>query len=48
MRIAYKVLFRKPERKKPLRGTRYRWENNIRTDFKDSVDWMHMAKDRDQ
>jgi hypothetical protein len=31
---------------------RCRWENNIRTDFReiewDGVEWMHLAQDRDQ
>jgi hypothetical protein len=33
MRNAYKILFRKPEGKKPLRRPRHRWENNIRKDL---------------
>jgi ribosome biogenesis protein Nip4 len=40
------------ERKRPLRRPRQLWEDNIRLDVREigweSVDWMHLAKDRDQ
>jgi hypothetical protein len=39
-------------RKRPLRRTRRRWEDNIRMDLREivweGVDWMHLAEDRDQ
>jgi len=42
----------KPERKIPLRRPRHRWEDNIRMDVRETgwevVDWVHLAKDRDQ
>jgi hypothetical protein len=33
IRHAYKILVRKPERKKQLRRSRQRWEDNIRMDL---------------
>jgi len=30
MKNAYKLLTEKPERKRPLRRPRHRWENNVR------------------
>jgi hypothetical protein len=33
MENAYKILIRKPERKKSLGRARHRWEVNIRMDF---------------
>jgi hypothetical protein len=48
----YKILVRKPERKRPLRRLRHRWENNVRMNLKEmvwvSVDWIHLSQDRDQ
>jgi hypothetical protein len=38
--------------KRPLGRPRRRWEDNIKMDLKETswmvVDWMHVAKDRDQ
>jgi hypothetical protein len=34
MRNGYKILFGKPERKRPLAITRHRWTDNIIMDFK--------------
>jgi hypothetical protein len=52
MRNSYKILFGKPKGKTPLGKTRCRWEDNIRMNLREvvyeDVDWMHMAKDRDQ
>jgi hypothetical protein len=52
MRNAYKILIGKPEERKPLGRPRRRWEDNIRMDFREiawgTVDWMHLALDRDQ
>jgi hypothetical protein len=46
------MLIVKPEGKRPLERTRRRWEGNIRIDLREagwkSVDWMHLAQDRDQ
>jgi hypothetical protein len=51
LRNAYNVLIRKPERNRPLRRCRCRWEGNIRMDLKEigweGVDWMHLAEDMD-
>jgi len=42
----------KPERKRPLRTSMRRWEDNIRMDLRETgwkgVDWMHLAQDRDK
>jgi hypothetical protein len=35
MKNAYKILFRKPEGNRLLRGTHRRWEYNIEIDFKE-------------
>jgi len=52
MRCACKILVGKPERKRPLGRLRHRWEHSIRTDVREivseSVDWIHLAQDRDQ
>jgi ribosome biogenesis protein Nip4 len=46
------ALARKSEGKRPLRKPRNRWEDNIRMDLREigwgSVDWMHLAQDKDQ
>jgi hypothetical protein len=33
-RDAYRVVVRKPERKRPIGRTRHRWENNIKMNLK--------------
>jgi hypothetical protein len=42
----------KLERKRPLGRYTRRWEDNIKMDLKEivwaSMDWIHVAKDRDQ
>jgi hypothetical protein len=52
MRKAYSMLVGKPEGKRLLGGSRYRWEDNIRIDLGEigweSVDWIHLAQDREQ
>jgi hypothetical protein len=52
LRNAYRLLVRKPEMKRLLGRPRHRWEVNIRMDIKEIVwevvDWIHLAKDRDQ
>jgi hypothetical protein len=35
MRYVYKIVVGKPKRKRPLRRTRCRWENNIKMDLKE-------------
>jgi hypothetical protein len=49
---AYKILFGKPEGKRPLGRPRRGFEDNIRMDLKEigwkDVDWIHLAQDRDQ
>jgi hypothetical protein len=44
-------LVRKPEGKRPLGRTRYRWEDNIRMDLRklgwEDVEWMHLVQDRE-
>jgi hypothetical protein len=49
MRNAYKMLVRKPERKRPLGRPRRRWED-IRMDLRgigwQGMDWIHLAQDR--
>ena len=51
-RNAYRVLLGNPEGKRPLGRLRYRWEGNIKMDFKvvgcDLGDWIALAEDRDQ
>jgi hypothetical protein len=49
---AYKVMFRKPEGKRPLAKPRRRWEDNIGMEHRE-VGWegvvlMHLAEHRDQ
>jgi hypothetical protein len=51
-RNLYRVLVGKSEGKRPLGRSRRRWEDGIRTDFREigwgSVDWMQLAQDRDR
>jgi len=43
---------RKPEGKRPIRGSRRRWVDNIKMDIREvgceSMDWMELAQDRDR
>jgi hypothetical protein len=52
MRNIYNILVSEPEGKRPLSRPKYRWEDNIRMDLRvtrsESVEWMHMAQDRNQ
>jgi hypothetical protein len=52
MRKAYKILIGKSERKRPLRRSRRRGEENIRMDVRERgwivVDWINLAQDRNQ
>jgi hypothetical protein len=51
-RNAYRILVGKPQGKRPLGRSRRRWEDNIKTDLRDTVwdgmDWIDLAQDRDQ
>jgi hypothetical protein len=50
-RGVYRVLVRKPDRRRPLGRPRRRWEDNIRMNLREvgcgCVDWMELAQDRD-
>jgi hypothetical protein len=52
MRNAYKILVGNPEGKRPPERPRRRLEDNIRMDLREIgwkvVDWIHLAKDRDE
>ena len=43
---------KKPERKKPIRRTRRRWEDNIKMHLQEvgcrGMDWIELARDRDK
>jgi hypothetical protein len=49
-RNVYRLLVRKPERKRPLGRPRRRWMDNIKMDFlkigMNVVDWIGLAQDR--
>jgi len=45
-RGAYRVLVGKPEGKRPLGRTRYRWENNIKMDLQEVG--IDLAQNRDR
>jgi hypothetical protein len=51
-RSACKVLVGKPEARRPLGEPRYRWEGNIKIDFRETgwgdMDWFYLAQDRYQ
>jgi hypothetical protein len=49
-RGVYRVLVGKPEGKRPLGRPRRRWEDNIKTDFKEvewGMEWIDLALDKD-
>jgi hypothetical protein len=52
MRNAYKILVGKPEEKKPRGRLRSGWEGNtgmnLREIWWESMQWIHVAQDRDQ
>jgi hypothetical protein len=48
-RSVYRVLVERPERKRPLRRPRHRWEDNIKMDLRviiDGVKWIQLIQDR--
>jgi hypothetical protein len=49
-RNVYRVLMRKPERKRPLGRPRHRWEDGIRIYLRETgwenVQWIQLAQDR--
>jgi hypothetical protein len=49
---AYKILVGKTEGKRPLGRQRRRWVHNVKMDLReigrDGVDWIDVARDRDQ
>jgi len=51
-RGVYRVLLRKPERRRPLGRPRRRWVDNIRMDLQEArcgyMDWIGLAQDRDR
>jgi hypothetical protein len=51
-RGACRALVGKPEGKRPLGRLRRRWEDNIKTDFREvgweGADWVDLAQDRDK
>jgi hypothetical protein len=48
-RGAYRVLVEKPEGKRPLGRPRLRWEDNIKTDLRETgingANWIRLAQD---
>jgi hypothetical protein len=51
-RNVYRILVRKPDRKRPLGRPRHRWVENIKMDLReigwDGMDWIDLAQNRDQ
>jgi hypothetical protein len=48
--IAYRVLVRKPEGKRPLGRQRFRWKDGIRMDLREigwDMVWIQLAQKRD-
>jgi hypothetical protein len=48
-RAVYRVLFGRPEGKRPLGRPRHRWEDNIKLDLReigiDGANWIRLAQD---
>ena len=51
-RSVYRILVRKPVRKRPPGRPRNRWEDNIKMDLQEvgcgGMDWIELAQDRDR
>jgi hypothetical protein len=47
-----RILVGKPGMRRPLERPRFRWEDNIKMDLREtgwgSIDWIDLAQDRDQ
>jgi hypothetical protein len=52
VRVAYNILVRRSEGRRPPGRPRRRWEDNIRMDLGEigfgDVDWIHLAQGRDK
>jgi hypothetical protein len=52
MQHASRISVGKPERRRPLRIPRFRWEDNIKMDLRErgwgGMGWIHLAQDRGQ
>jgi hypothetical protein len=52
MKSAYKIFIGKSEEKRPLGRPKRKWKDKIKIGIKeivfDSVDWIHLAQDKDQ
>ena len=50
--MLYRILVGKPERKRPLESSRFRWQDNIKMDLQEvgcgGMDWRNLAQDRDR
>lgn len=44
----FKILVWKPKGKGPSVKIRSRWEDDIKTDLEDFVDWIHLAEDSNE
>jgi hypothetical protein len=42
------ILVGKPKSKRPLGRHRPRWEDTIRMDIREDVDWLRLTQDREQ
>jgi hypothetical protein len=51
-RNTYRVLMKKPKRKRSLGRRRYKWEGDVKMDLREiewsGVDWNNLAQDNDQ
>jgi hypothetical protein len=51
-RVAYRILVKRSEGKRPLRRSRYRWKDNIKMDLQEvewqGMDWIDLSQDRDR
>jgi hypothetical protein len=50
-RGACRILVGRPERRRPLRGPRRRWDDNIKMDLQEvgwGMDWIELAQGRDR
>jgi hypothetical protein len=48
---AYRILVEKPERTRPLRRPRHKWENNIKVRLQEvgwGCDWINLVEDKNR